>query len=672
MADLRHLAGKEDTAMLRRLADLYRSNKDYDQALSVCDDLAAAASGDARTDRIRGAVLESQGKHDQAIACFEKAIELQPHNFQLYLMIEQILNSQGKFVEALAELKKLEANGPSAAVIARFHRGHLFASWGLQDKAAECFSELGNLGQSGNPQVKFEIGRSFVALGRYEEATKLLETIPNFADEYIPAQLLMAQTSSDAENRVKIIGKLMQDQPLNELILLNYMEALGRAKRPEEAVQAFEKFISDRRVKVLPPDAAFLALEVLLDQGQEAKARQLAIRAAGEHMGPRWQFCAVLLSLDTDPAAAGKLLPAVAESNLNASLMLFYTACKSSDATVRDGAGEAGGDLQGRPAQVGGAVLSVPDRRCGAEFQGQVGPAQLGSVLGFGRGVAEELLAYSQQDPAGAAREALLLVRASIANDNQLLPLGKLWAMEILQARPACQWAGAIITAGNPSSDMCRKLLSIMEPKDSAVALAIQAQVLRNDRKFDQAAAKMQLASQADKTPQLLLRQATDLEFAGKPQQAEDLYRKVYDLTGDPDAANNLAYIMLALHPTDPDKVAQAKTLIEKAIEQRPDNPDFRDTYGWVFHLMGQHEQARKELRQAVKGQRQSPEVHYHMGETESACGQMDLARWHFQAAVTMGKAMEAQQTLFTLQSRQTLAMAQRALDLVGPDLEKH
>ena len=77
------------------------------------------------------------------------------------------------------------------------------------------------------------------------------------------------------------------------------------------------------------------------------------------------------------------------------------------------------------------------------------------------------------------------------------------------------------------------------------MALAIQAQVLRNDRKFDQAAAKMQLASQADKTPQLLLRQATDLEFAGKPQQAEDLYRKVYDLTGDPDAANNLAYIML-------------------------------------------------------------------------------------------------------------------------------
>ena len=46
------------------------------------------------------------------------------------------------------------------------------------------------------------------------------------------------------------------------------------------------------------------------------------------------------------------------------------------------------------------------------------------------------------------------------------------------------------------------------------------------------------------------------------------------------------------------------------------------------------------------------------MGETESACGQMDLARWHFQAAVTMGKAMEAQQTLFTLQLRQTLAMA--------------
>ena len=111
-----------------------RSNKDYDQALSVCDDLAAAASV------MRGPIASAcrPRKPRQARPghrLFRESHRAPAAQFPaLYLMIEQILNSQGKFVEALAELEKLEANGPSAAVIARFHRGHLFASWDFRTR----------------------------------------------------------------------------------------------------------------------------------------------------------------------------------------------------------------------------------------------------------------------------------------------------------------------------------------------------------------------------------------------------------------------------------------------------------------------------------------------------------------------------------------------------------
>ena len=118
-----------------------------------------------------------------------------------------------------------------------------------------------------------------------------------------------------------------------------YMERWDGPNGPRKPCRRSRSSFRTAGSRSFLPDAAFLVLEALADQGQEAKGAAVGDPGGRRAHGPAVAvLLAALLSLDTDPAAAGSGLPAVAESNLNASLMLFYTACKSSDATVRDGA----------------------------------------------------------------------------------------------------------------------------------------------------------------------------------------------------------------------------------------------------------------------------------------------------------------------------------------------
>ena len=177
----------------------------------------------------------------------------------------------------------------------------------------------------------------------------------------------------------------------------------------------------------------------------------------------------------------------------------------------------------------------------------------------------------------------------------------------------------------------------------------------------------LEQASRQDDTSEIILNQAADLEYAGKMDQALKLYRQVWDKSKDPGAANNVAYMIIQLFADNKDKLAEAKQLIEQAVAQRKDSPDFRDTLGWISYLQGNCEQACMELRKAVKGLPQSAEVHYHLGMAESACGRLDLARWHLAAAVNVGKAAQAQKIQMAAQTTQAIALAAKALAALGP-----
>ena len=670
LAELRKVAkGDKDTSLLRNIAELYADNQKYELAIEVCDELTAMAPEDARNYRMRAAILNLAKKYDEAIQYFDKSIEKQPKNYSLYLAEEQIYDQREKSVEALAELRKLEQQGESAALIATFQRGRLFASWGLQDQAAECYGKLSSLGYNGNPQVKMALGKSYAMLGKAAEAAKYLDTIPTFAEEYVQARLLLARLAPDADNRLKIVSQLQESQPLNESVLLEHMEFLASVGRLDECLKVYQAFIEQPKVKVLPEDATFAALQMMLEQGQEDQARLLALRAVKDHLAPRWQAYAALLSLETKPDDAVKMFPAVETSDIyTAYLMRLYVACKSNDKDTRDKcAARLGEMLQTSKSESAAASYKFLMDIAVKNGLAKEDLARIHNVFGFGRSAAEELLSSEAKNPK-ASEEALDLILAGVAQSVQLPPLSRLWAMRTLRQRPACQWAAVMGVLNNPRSEPSQKFLSVLEPKDCPIGLVIQAQVLANQRKFDQAVDVMAQACRSDNTPELLLRQAAYLEYAGKIEEAAAVQRKVLQTSGDPNAANNLAYLTLAKYPSDKVKIAEAEDLIKKAIESRPDNPSFRDTLGWIYYLQGKYEQACMELRKAVKGQVESADVHYHLGMAEAACTRTQLARWHLWAAVSISKSLQERKVEFTEQMKQTFDLSQKALNLLGPE----
>jgi hypothetical protein len=78
----------------------------------------------------------------------------------------------------------------------------------------------------------------------------------------------------------------------------------------------------------------------------------------------------------------------------------------------------------------------------------------------------------------------------------------------------------------------------------------------------------------------------------------------------------------------------------------------------WIMHLQGRDAEASVELRRAVKGLPDSPEVHYHLGLVEAAINRTDTARWHLAAAVSLAKKSKPDGT----GAAQTGRLAQEAL----------
>jgi tetratricopeptide (TPR) repeat protein len=161
---------QKDTTALRATAELYSRLGRHDKALAVCDQLEALAPTDPRTPQLRAMVLLEAKRPAEAADSYRKAIELQPQNISLHLELARTLDEDQRFTEALEVLLKLADAGPAAASVALFQEGALYARWGLQDQAADCFAKLSGMGYGGNPGVRLALGRAFAALGQLERA----------------------------------------------------------------------------------------------------------------------------------------------------------------------------------------------------------------------------------------------------------------------------------------------------------------------------------------------------------------------------------------------------------------------------------------------------------------------------------------------------------------------
>jgi tetratricopeptide (TPR) repeat protein len=162
------------------------------------------------------------------------------------------------------------------------------------------------------------------------------------------------------------------------------------------------------------------------------------------------------------------------------------------------------------------------------------------------------------------------------------------------------------------------------DPGDARAKLLAEAQVLREIKQWSEAYAVLAAANQRfPDDADLLYEQAMMAEKIGQLDAMEAQLRRV--MTLKPEHAH--AYNALGYSLADRNlRLAEAKVLIERALQLTPGDPFITDSLGWVEFRLGNRDEALRLLRQAYKA-RPDAEIGAHLGEVLWAAGQRDEAR---------------------------------------------
>ena len=130
------------------------------------------------------------------------------------------------------------------------------------------------------------------------------------------------------------------------------------------------------------------------------------------------------------------------------------------------------------------------------------------------------------------------------------------------------------------------------------------------------------------------LGQAQALTNLGKTQEAIQVYEEI--LLDDPNQAvamNNLAF----LYAQEGEHLERAFKMALRLVQANPDNGLLRDTLGWVLYRGGQHEEALKQLDEAIQKAPQHSLLYYHRGLTLQALQRSEEAAAALRQALDLG-----------------------------------
>lgn len=122
----------------------------------------------------------------------------------------------------------------------------------------------------------------------------------------------------------------------------------------------------------------------------------------------------------------------------------------------------------------------------------------------------------------------------------------------------------------------------------------------------------------------------------GEVERGEQVLLDVLkELPNDPQANNDLGYLW-----ADKGKnLTEARGMIEKALQQEPDNHAYLDSMGWVLYRLGEYAEARTYLEKATQAENGDDSTVYdHLGDV------LDKLDLKAEAAVAWKKALELEQ----------------------------
>ncbi len=118
----------------------FRRNVDYRSELSIWEDTVAKAPGNAQPYDCLGTILCGCGRIEEAIACYQKAVEVNPDYVQAYSNLGLALAGRGQIDEAIAHFQKALEIKPDYAPVHN-NLGLALADRGRIDEAISHYQE---------------------------------------------------------------------------------------------------------------------------------------------------------------------------------------------------------------------------------------------------------------------------------------------------------------------------------------------------------------------------------------------------------------------------------------------------------------------------------------------------------------------------------------------------
>jgi Flp pilus assembly protein TadD len=171
----------------------------------------------------------------------------------------------------------------------------------------------------------------------------------------------------------------------------------------------------------------------------------------------------------------------------------------------------------------------------------------------------------------------------------------------------------------------------------------IESQILREANQLTESYQLLQknLAKLPD-NPDLLYGTAMMADKVGKPDVFEQLMRKLIKIKPDyAHAYNALGYSMLERN----ERIPEAVTLVEKALQLAPDDAAIMDSVGWGYYRVGRLDDSVKLLRRAMTAN-PDPEIAAHLGEVLWARGDKGDAKKVWQDSLKVHPGNEVLQAV--------------------------
>lgn len=195
-----------------------------------------------------GDAFYQQGRMDEAIAQYQRALEIKPDNEKAHYNLGNVSRDLGRMNEAISRYQKALAINPNY-VEAINNLGVVFARQGRMEEAIAHFQKALII-KPDDANIHYNLGNAFRDQGRMEEAIAQFQKALAIKPNYVEAQDTMARVlatcpQSSLRNGIKAVGLAERANQLaggkNPMILATLAAAYAEAGRFPEAVETAQR-----------------------------------------------------------------------------------------------------------------------------------------------------------------------------------------------------------------------------------------------------------------------------------------------------------------------------------------------------------------------------------------------------------------------------------------------